>query len=267
MAITAQDIHNQSFAIGRKGYDIDEVDVFLEHVAEEIDLLNEQIAQLQMELAQAKEQTAEAEVQAMQAMTPAIDAEAALDMSEADQADLVNAIAEKDSIIAQLQNQLADKQANDSAISQALIIAQRSADEIIVKANAQAAETMQDAREEADRIVGRANADKQGILDAIRKLEDDREDARVGYADLLRDLIDDASRKLGELGFDEDIESIPGIGRDAGQLDIVYEESVANYMPAEAVQAVQQADPAAPAPVEKDLSGFGDVDESFEDVD
>ncbi len=37
MAITASDIHNQSFSIDRKGYDVDEVDVFLEHVADEIE--------------------------------------------------------------------------------------------------------------------------------------------------------------------------------------------------------------------------------------
>ena len=47
MAITASDIHNQSFSIDRKGYDVDEVDVFLEHVADEIDILNDTIAQLQ----------------------------------------------------------------------------------------------------------------------------------------------------------------------------------------------------------------------------
>ena len=58
MAITAQDIHNQSFAIDRKGYDVDEVDVFLEHVADEIDLLNAQIAELEAELEAA--QSAEA---------------------------------------------------------------------------------------------------------------------------------------------------------------------------------------------------------------
>ena len=39
MAITSEDIQNQSFSIDRKGYDVDEVDVFLEHVADEIDLL------------------------------------------------------------------------------------------------------------------------------------------------------------------------------------------------------------------------------------
>ncbi len=47
MAITSAEIHNQSFSIDRKGYDVDEVDVFLEHVADEIDALNEQIASLQ----------------------------------------------------------------------------------------------------------------------------------------------------------------------------------------------------------------------------
>ena len=47
MAITSAEIHNQSFSIDRKGYDVDEVDVFLEHVADEIDGLNDQIAQLE----------------------------------------------------------------------------------------------------------------------------------------------------------------------------------------------------------------------------
>ena len=42
MAITSADINNQSFSIDRKGYDVDEVDVFLEHVADEIDYLNDE---------------------------------------------------------------------------------------------------------------------------------------------------------------------------------------------------------------------------------
>ena len=50
MAITSAEIHNQSFSIDRKGYDVDEVDVFLEHVADEIDGMNAQIAQLENQL-------------------------------------------------------------------------------------------------------------------------------------------------------------------------------------------------------------------------
>lgn len=269
MAITSQDIHNQSFAIDRKGYDVDEVDVFLEHVADEIDFLNDQIAQLQNELMQARESSAADETMVISetvAETPEGEEVEAIEIADGEAAVI---IAEKDALIKDLQEQLADKTANDNAISQALIIAQRSADEIIVKANAQASETMQDAREEADRIITRANADKQGVVDEIHKLEDNREETREGYADLLRDFIEDASRKLNELGYDDDIDSIPGIGRDGGQVDVIYEENVAvDYLPAEASEQMAAAPvtPLAPG-IEKDLSGFGDVEDDFEDVD
>ncbi len=127
---------------------------------------------------------------------------------------------------------------------------------------------MQDAREEADRIINRANSDRQDVLDAIRKLEDDREDTREEYADLLRDFIDDATRKLNDLGYDDDIDNIPGIGRDAGEIDVIYEEEVAPEFNAQATGAavVETATPVASV-FEKDLSGFGDVEDDFEDVD
>ena len=47
MAITSTDINNQRFSIDRKGYDVDEVDVFLERVAEEIDEMNKALADAQ----------------------------------------------------------------------------------------------------------------------------------------------------------------------------------------------------------------------------
>ena len=40
---------------------------------------------------------------------------------------------------------------------------------------------------EAQRIIDRANTDRQDVIDAIRKLQDDREDAREEYADLLKE--------------------------------------------------------------------------------
>lgn len=264
MAITAQDIHNQSFSIDRKGYDVDEVDVFLEHVADEIDILNERIMELEDELAETREEL-EAQQNAPVAVSVETDDAEITAIASGEMADV---LAEKDAIIDDLRSQLDEKSANDNAISQALIIAQRSADEIIVKANAQASETMQDAREEADRIINRANSDRQEVLDAIRKLEDDREDAREEYADLLRDLIDDASKKLNLLGFDDDIDAIPGIGREASDFDVVYEEDVAvDYSTPQASGAIiETATPVASA-YEKDLSGFGDVEDDFEDVD
>ena len=280
MAITAADIHNQSFSIDRKGYDVDEVDVFLEHVADEIDALNNQIASLEDQLDGSKFDGFD---------TPAApvadgeEASAAVDTSELDAI-----IAEKDEIIADLEQQLEEKRANDSAISQALIIAQRSADEIVAKANAQAAETIQDARDEASRILNRANDDKQAVLDSIRKLEDEREDVREEYQDILKDFIADASRKLADLGgvavaatsfaggfaasqvtgqvFDDDATGEFAID----ETDDVYDEPAAavEYTTPQTTDAVVAAATPVASAYEKDLSGFGDADDfEFEEVD
>lgn len=155
MAITASDIHNQSFSIDRKGYDVDEVDVFLEHVADEIDILNDTIAHLQDQLEADRFSGFDAPAASTVAITEV--AAATVDTSEYDAQ-----LAQKDAIIADLERQLSDKRADDNAIAQALIIAQRSADEILAKANANATETIQDARDEAQRIIDRANTDRPG---------------------------------------------------------------------------------------------------------
>lgn len=253
MAITSEEIHNQSFSIDRKGYDVDEVDVFLEHVADEIDGLNNEIVYLQGKLDESK--------------FDGFDRSAA---SAASESDLVT---EKDARIADLESQLEAKKADDNAIAQALIIAQRSADEIISNANVRAATTIKEAEDEARRIVDKAEADKQKVLDAIKKLEDDREDAREAYKDLLTDFIGDATRKLAEIGETAPAEassfaSSVKAGSHAAssvQAPIEVEATVASYStPISSTGAVAAAATVVPSGVEKDLSGFGDADDDFE---
>ena len=247
MAITSAEIHNQSFSIDRKGYDVDEVDVFLEHVADEIDGMNAQIAQLENQLDDRKFEGFD---------TPAR-VEAPVVVTD-------------DAALA--------KKADDNAIAQALIIAQRSADEIIANANAQAAATIKDAEDEGTRIVDKAEAERQKVLDAIKKLEDDREDVREDYRDLLTDFIGDATRKLAEIG-GEMPASLP-VSAHARTIDVVETTATGRVTaPAQApinrdgagAYSVPQATgavvaPATPTPsgVEKDLSGFGDADDAFE---
>lgn len=276
MAITASDIHNQSFSIDRKGYDVDEVDVFLEHVADEIDILNDTIAQLQAQLEEDRFSGFDAPAASTVAITETM--AASVDTAEYDAQ-----LAQKDAIIADLERQLNDKRADDNAIAQALIIAQRSADEILAKANANATETIQDARDEAQRIIDRANTDRQDVIDAIRKLQDDREDAREEYADLLKDIISDASRKLADIGA-----NVPAAAAAAGDGEYdVAAGLTGNFEIDEYVAPSSYVTPAAPAaapaasagiavaaatPVasayEKDLSGFGDADDfEFEEID
>ena len=114
MAITSAEIHNQSFSIDRKGYDVDEVDVFLEHVADEIDILNDTIAHLQDQLEADRFSGFDAPAASTVAITEV--AAATVDTSEYDAQ-----LAQKDAIIADLERQLSDKRADDNAIAQALV--------------------------------------------------------------------------------------------------------------------------------------------------
>ena len=154
MAITSAEIHNQSFSIDRKGYDVDEVDVFLEHVADEIDGMNAQIIQLENQLDDRKFDGFD---------TPA----RTVEMPVVDD----SLLAEKDERIADLERQLEAKKADDNAIAQALIIAQRSADEIIANANAQSAATIKDAEEAArlEQVVLHNPISVAGVKKRVRK--------------------------------------------------------------------------------------------------
>ena len=263
MAISAADIHNQSFSVDRKGYNVDEVDVFLERVADEIDALNAQVREL--EQVAASDQFA------------GFDRPAGPTNEEFEAA-----LAEKDAIIASLQAEIEARRADDNAIAQALIVAQRSGDQIIENANAQAEATIQDAEDEAQSILDRAEAERQKVIDAIKKLEDDREAARIQYKDLLTDFVNDATRKLAEI-----TEAAPAPKASAKPSKSAHAAPSStdkkSYAPAQApvkrdvvsYYATPQPTgavvaPATPKPsaVEKDFSGFGDADSAFDfDVD
>lgn len=278
MAITSAEINNQSFSIDRKGYDVDEVDVFLEHVAAEIDALNQQIESLQAQLDDDSFAGFDTPVN--------FDDEPAEEVQPAAETALMPAVSsaeleEKDARIAELEAELKNKTADDNAIAQALIIAQRSADEILSNAKADAAATINDAEEEASRILDKAENDRQKVQDAIKKLEDDREDARDEYRELLTDYINDATRKLAEIG-----EKVAPYTSAHARTNSVSSASTADFGAAP-VQTVDGSDaygssvfgsalvdssaPAAasaatpkPAGFEKDFSGFGDAADDFE---
>lgn len=251
MAISSADIQKQSFSIDRKGYDVDEVDVFLERVASEIDDMNSVITQLEDGFEQ--------------------ETEAPVDNS------LSEELAEKNKVIVSLEAELEEKKANDQAIAQALIIAQRSADELIESANNKADEIRQDAEDEAQRIIDKANAEKDRIIEEIEKLEDEREETRADYQGILKDFIGDASKKLSDItaagnsvttsAHARPVAGARG-GQTKGQAPVRKNEAgvrAATYTtpPASAAAVVVPATP-KPSQVEKDFSGFGAADDSFE---
>ena len=256
MAITAADIQNVSFSIDRKGYDVDEVDVFLEHVADEIDAMGRQIAELEDQLAAA---TAAPAVEAVPEEGFEFDAEAA----PADSPEVVALKAQ----IAQLEAALQEKSANDSAISQALIVAQRSADDILSNARAEASNIIKDADEEADRIVGKAEADRMRIAESIRSLENDRSDVRAEYREMLSNFMADAQKKLAEIDGDARRASVSAQTRK--DVNAASYAAIASAAPAVEPQApVAAVAPSASGYIDKDFSGYGDADAGFEfDID
>lgn len=255
MPISVSDIENVSFAITKKGYDVDEVDVFLEKVADGIEELHSTIANLRAQLASNAQQELDDQTEQIDDIDKSEDFD---DLGE----DAKQIIAEKERLINQLQEQLAAKQADGAAISQALIVAQRSADEIVAKANTKADITIQDAHDEADRIVNRAEAEKQNIMNAISKLEENREESRNHYAEMLRDFIEDANSKLTNLGFDDDVSAIPyeDIQPTSNPAPIGYEPMSVDLGQTTAVEPIGGL-------VEKDMSGFGALSDDDDDID
>ena len=302
MAITSSDIHNQSFSIDRKGYDVDEVDVFLEHVADEIDGLNEQISELQARLGEQSTPTStldgldvstpvEEEEEQRQTPASAPDTRVA-ELAEKDELLAIrNArIADLEAKVADLEAQLADSKADGSAIAQALIIAQRSADETVASAKDRASQIIKEAEDEADRILDDADDRCQQVFDEIKGLESDREKVREGYQEMLKDFISNATQKLADIG-EIPPSRVPEASHarvDAGQLpertqgssngrfsstnQVPYRQETllsTAYATPQASDVVVAAAAPTPTPVEKDLSGFGDADDDleFEDVD
>ena len=109
-------------------------------------------------------------------------------------------------------------------------------------------------------------------MEAIKELEEDREDLRADYQDLLKDFIESASKKLVEIG-----------GPAPSQVASAHAKSTSRTSKAQAPirkdtssQAAAYTTPSAtassvvvpttprPSKVEKDLSGFGDADDGFE---
>lgn len=278
MAITSADIQNQSFKIERRGYDVDEVDVFLERVASEIDELNSEIARLRLQASEAasasRTEVISAPVEEKAEAAPAVDPAI---------------LAEKDAKIAELEAKLRDRKSDDTAIAQALIVAQRTADEITAKAKADADQTRKNAEDEGRRILDKANTEKQKVIDHINELSASREKVREQYQDMLKEFIGSATQRLSEIGG----EVTAGIEIPAELLEMTTFDSASSGSSAESQSAAKPAQkwdqnpsvatyttptvspvvsaPAAPKPsvASKDFSGYGDADDSFsfDDVD
>ncbi|MDR2492763.1 MAG: DivIVA domain-containing protein [Coriobacteriales bacterium] len=164
MGLTAMDIQQQSFNTSRHGYDAQEVDVFLERIALEVDNFNRALVEAKNRIdaaeARAKSAEAQAALAAKSAPTPP------------------------------------KSSATEEQISKAFIAAQRSADALKEEARIEAEKAYREAEQRARDIVRDAMAEKQRILDEIDRLRESCEKFRTDYLSILNHFSTDAQKVM-----------------------------------------------------------------------
>ena len=179
MAITAQDIEQKTFSEAKKhGYDTDEVDDFLDQLASQVDAMLNKIKDLSDRL-----QSSEAQLAASQAQVAQLKEQAA-------------APAPAPQIVQQPAQPTIS--ASERQISQVLIVAQQSADNMLAEARQNADNIRAEADQKAREVIRQALAEKQRENEEIDRLKQSREDFRAEYKKLLQHFIDDADSVFPE---------------------------------------------------------------------
>jgi cell division initiation protein len=177
MAITPADIEQLTFSPSKHGYDTEEVDSFLEQCAGEVDGMLQKIADLKGRLT-----TSESQLAAAQAQVTSLQQELASNASSTS-GTTIAPVAEPMSGVSS---------ASEHQISQALIVAQQSADRIVAEAKESSDHIREEADQKAREVIRQALAEKQNELDEIDRLKQSREDFRTEYKGLLQHFMDDA---------------------------------------------------------------------------
>ena len=157
MAITVQMIENKEFTTAAMGYKRKEVDMFLDEICDEMDRLNEEIQSLQLKLSQANQQAMQAGRAPQANGHPAVGVPAPLQVEDSAAAETP---AEPEAKKAPLRTDLG---AEAAAVLQA---AQR-----VYK------ETVNDAKNEAQRIIDQAQAKVDDQLKLQQKERDEMDEA------------------------------------------------------------------------------------------
>ncbi len=199
MAITMQDIQEVGFEHALRGYDVGQVDVFLERVANEVDAMNKQIADLESQLKEAQDELGKAREELAEASAASLSAP-----NELEQANLVErelrseleitqdrlAAANKraddaESKIESMQGQLEEKKSLDNAIAEAFIAAQRSAAQIKEDARIEGDRIYRESEAKAREFIRESLAKKAAIDNEIKALSEYSQKFREQYLDML----------------------------------------------------------------------------------
>ena len=211
-----------------EGYKTDEVDVFLDQVASEVDAMLQKIADLKGRLTTSEQQLAAAQAQVAQLK---------------EQTTMAAPVEPAPAPVPQSEFTASERQ-----ISQVLIVAQQSADKLVADARTNAENIRNEADQKAREVIRQALAEKQNELDEIDRLKQSREDFRGEYKKLLQHIKDDAEAVKPAAGF-------VALSAPNGSTGTTHNDAAA--VPAPVAPA---APVAAPASDVSPLGDFGDLD-------
>ncbi|MGI6033277.1 MAG: DivIVA domain-containing protein [Coriobacteriales bacterium] len=274
MSITALDIQNEGFEHSLRGYDVEQVDDFLERVANEVDAMNNEIAELhekldaaEAELAErenAEEEEAEEEESSEEAESTqdlaaarqeefeALQTEASEARARADKAEeRLRAVEERarkaEDALEPLKEQLEEKSKLDNAISEAFISAQRSADQLIEDARAESDRIYREAEEKARQFIREALAKKGSVLNEIDALQQSADEFRGRYVSMLERFTTEARENFADMDAPEisddeideqlpDVEDMPGLPTEEGETPRLSADTLPEIEPDENVE-------------------------------
>jgi len=198
MKLTPLDIHHKEFGHALRGYNEEQVDRFLDEVADEFERLFKENISLSEKL-------------------------------EA------------------LQAKVTEFEGQRQTINNTLMAAQRSADDIAVKANSEAADVVRDAEQKAKELIHNALAKKQQIAGELVRVKQTEEEFRAKF----RSLLEATLRSVSEIALPDDVDVLLG-ETDEGVLgDVAVRPAAPAQAPMAAPsrpQAPVAAKPEAPAP-------------------
>ena len=161
MAVTIQMIGEKEFKIKAHGYDQDEVDEFLDEIADEFEEMESKIREMGVRLTEAQEE-----------------AEAAAKAAQKSSAPPPQPARSETNFAAQ-----------EESIRNMIMNTQRVCDETLANAQERAQELVKDARDQADRIIAESHAEAQQMDDEMAALRAAALDYRARFQRLVDDQV------------------------------------------------------------------------------
>lgn len=213
MAITMQDIQDEGFEHALRGYDVGQVDVFLERVANEVDAMNKRIEELESELKEAKGELSKTREELAEASAASLTSPAELEQAGLVERELRSELEiaqgrlaamtvraeEAEAKLEPMQEQLGEKNKLDNAIAEAFISAQRSAAQIKEDARIEGDRIYHESEAKAREFIRESLAKKAAIDNEIKALDDYAQKFREQYLDMLERFAAHAKEEFNNL--------------------------------------------------------------------